>query len=585
MELFSKNRIRVQELIQDTVNHLVDQFKQQSVMFTVASAYGQIIFVLQQIAQLILFYIEDSITELNINQATRQNSIYGLAALSGHNPTRAISATGEIALSWNGTQTEVPGGVIIIPNKSKVKSENNGITYMLDLIEEDVRLRLETGQKLNVNIIQGSIESQTFTGIGEPLQSFEVNFKKNVQVEHFNVDVFVNSERWTVVDAFFDMPKDAKTVFVKTGITSGIDIFFGNSFFGAIPPLGAEIRVEYIISDGTRGNLDLPSLSEAVFKWDDSAFTLFGDEIDLNETINTELVIPPDFGSNPEPVELTKLIAPRASRNFVLANADNYIVFLQKFNFFSVIDAFSTFDDEFLDDDNIIYLFLIPDVKKRLTSNENYFSVDESRFLLNDFQKTQVLNLIEKSGGKVVTTEVVIRDSIIKRFVLNINITIFERFNPDSIKDKIVQRVSDYFLGIRRRDKIPRSDLIAIVEDIEGIDSVNLNFVSQAGEAAKAIDPDAIIEDLDTFGDILIGRDELPIIRGGWTDRNGFEYIQGLDLTKPSSINIDIKATVAVNLNKQVNEQTKRTIKEETPPGLTGFTSGGANTGSLSTDL
>ena len=50
LELFQKSRIRVQELIQDTVNFLTDQFKQQSVMFTVASAYGQIIFVLQQIS-------------------------------------------------------------------------------------------------------------------------------------------------------------------------------------------------------------------------------------------------------------------------------------------------------------------------------------------------------------------------------------------------------------------------------------------------------------------------------------------------------------------------------------------------------
>ena len=94
LDIFKKNRIDIELLIQDTVNFTVDQFQQSRSNFTVASAYGQIIFVLQNLAQLILFYIEDSITELNINTASRANSIYGIARIAGHNPTRAISATG-----------------------------------------------------------------------------------------------------------------------------------------------------------------------------------------------------------------------------------------------------------------------------------------------------------------------------------------------------------------------------------------------------------------------------------------------------------------------------------------------------------
>jgi hypothetical protein len=575
MELFKRNRIRVQELIQDTVTYLTDQFKQNAVMFTVASAYGQIIFVIQQIVQLVLYYIEDSITELNINQATRQNSIYGLAALTGHNPTRSVSAIGTISLGWNGESDDVPGGIIIIPKHNKIKCENNGLTYLVDTQEEDVRLRLETGQKLDVNIIQGTLESQTFQGLGTPLQSFEVNFKKNVQVEHFNVRVFVNSEEWRVSDSFYDMGKDSKRVFIKTGLTSGIDVFFGNGFFGAMPPAGSEIRVDYIISDGSRGNMVGILPEEASFKWEDSGFSLFGDDLDLNALVRVQMKSPPDFGSNPEPLALTKLIAPKNSRNFVFANADNYIIFFEKFNQFSIIDAYSTFDDDYLDDDNVIYLFLVPDIRKRLTTNENYFTVPEDRFVLNNFQKQQILNLIEKSGGKIVTTVIDIKDPIIRKYVLNINITIFERFNPDVIKEKIVNRLSDYFLAIRRRDKIPRSDLIAIIEDIVGVDSVNLNFVSKFEEDEKLkVNPNVRLsappaKDLDSFGDIIIGRDVLPIIRGGWTDANGFEYIEGLDMSKPSSVNINIQSVTPVNYNTLVNDSTKSNIKNKPKPGDT----------------
>ena len=46
------------------------------------------------------------------------------------------------------------------------------------------------------------------------------------------------------------------------------------------------------------------------------------------------------------------------SNSFVLANPNNYIYYLSKYDFWSFIDAYNTKNDEYLDDDNIIYLFL-----------------------------------------------------------------------------------------------------------------------------------------------------------------------------------------------------------------------------------
>src|SRR3972149_1905009 len=108
--IFQKNRLAIELLLTDTINYTVDVFKQGRTNFTVASAYGQIIFVLENIAQLILYYIEDSITELNINTATRANSVYGLARLAGHNATRAISSTGQVSLSVKPNAADVAGG-------------------------------------------------------------------------------------------------------------------------------------------------------------------------------------------------------------------------------------------------------------------------------------------------------------------------------------------------------------------------------------------------------------------------------------------------------------------------------------------
>lgn len=601
LKIFKKNRLDIELLIQDTVNYTVDQFAQSKSNFTVASAYGQIIFVLQNLAQLILYYIEDSITELNINTATRSNSIYGLARLAGHNPTRAISAIGEIAVRFksNAPLSEIAGGYVIIPNYTRIKCVNNGLTYLVNLPGDEIRVPVSgSNDGIRLNIVQGTIETQIFTGTGTSLQTYSVNFPQTGMVEHYNVSVFVNGEKWQRYDALYDMPREKKGFVVKTGINSGIDIYFGNTNAGLPPQLGAEVRVEYVVSNGEIGNLNLSQDDEAVWKWDDPGYTIFGDEIDMNEFFGVKTTQAPDFGSNAEPLALTKLIAPKTSRSYVLANPDNYIIFLEKFNQFSIIDAYQTksfnnplnlpgvpipaaptppiqgltVSDDYstvdMYDDKIIYLFLVPDVRKRLRSDENYFSIDESRFKLTNDQKFKVLDLIERSGSKVVGTEVFIVDPKISRFVINVAVIIFSDVSEDQVRLGIEQKLSDYFLTIRRRDRIPRSDLISIIEAVPGVDSVNVSIISEIDERQSVLlatggrnSSNAEAPRIDEFGDIIIRDSELPIIRGGWSDRNGTEYASGIDPEKPCALNVMVKDIVYRSYNTDVNASNKSNLR------------------------
>jgi hypothetical protein len=579
LNIFKKNRLAVELLIKDTIEYTVDTFKQGRTNFTVASAYGQIIFVTQNIAQLILYYIEDSITELNIRTATRSNSVYGLAALAGHQSTRAIGATGEISLiAKNPGSQDLPGGVVVIPNYTKIKCKNNGQEYILDLPSDDVRVSADgKNNGITLKIVQGQIESQTFTGRGESLQSVSAGVQQTAQVDNFFVHVYVNGEKWQKYESIYDIPRNGKGFIIRNGIISGIDVIFGNTNFGMPPALGSEIRVEYLINSGDSGNLTLTDDEEASYEWSETGFTMFGDDVDLNETFVIKNVNPPDFGSNPEPLSLTRLIAPKASRSFVLANPDNYIIFLEKFNLFSIIDAFSTPGDNNVEDDNVIYLFLVPDVRKRMKSNENYFSLEEARFLLTTTQKNKVLDLIERSGSKIVTTVVSIIDPNISRYIINISLITFQGFSEDHIRQEVLQRLSDYFIQIRRRDRIPRSDMIAILEGIEGIDSVNMSIVSERDELeqikwqstiasirttnATALIPQPTPTALDEFGDIIIKPRDLPLIKGGWNDRRGIEYEVGINEEKPSAVNIIIKDTVPRTYNTSYNDNTKTDLR------------------------
>jgi hypothetical protein len=570
MDLFKKNRAKIQDLLQDTLELIQKRYNQANQLFTVASAWGQILFVLQNLSQLILFFIEDSITELDIKKASRESSVYGLAALTGHNASRSSCARGQIDIIWNGQDsTSVGGSAILIPKYSSIKFQNGGINYLLNLPQDYARLNLNPSSKISCEIMEGSIKASTFTGSGTVLQSYNVSDRVTSTVDNFEVKVFVDSEEWKVYDSLYDIPFNYNGCLVKTGINNGIDVIFGNTNFGKIPPLGSTIQVQYVETIGLAGNINSIDPGKIVFEFDDDGTDAFGNPVSLRDYLKITCVTAPQLGTDKESIQLTRILAPKTSRSFVLANPETYITYFEKFGTFSIIEAFSTFDDQYLDDDNIIYVLLVPDITQKLKTNETYFDIKETEFTLTDYQKQRLLNAIDESGQKIVTTEVKILDPKISRYVINILISIFEGYDPDTIKGQIVDSISSYFIGIRRRDKIPRSDLIAILESIPGIDSVTLFFVSEKNEnyaisvegLADSDPKKSIVLGLDEFGDIVFDKDEIAIITGGWGDRTGLYYDKGSDYNKLSSINIDIRSVVPVTYNTEINMKNKTFLK------------------------
>jgi hypothetical protein len=233
---------------------------------------------------------------------------------------------------------------------------------------------------------------------------------------------------------------------------------------------------------------------------------------------------------------MTRQLAPHASRNFVFANVDNYKTFLSKLNLFSIVDVFSGFNtkedikieeqyttkkaeynttkqlysdqvaltgvsskdaqdilnqlnqmkveldalrikyDESKLDDNVIYLYLIPDITKRLSSGENYFTCSEDRFKLTEDEKSNIISLIDNSGQKIITVDNQIIDPVYVKFAMNIFIQMWSNYDFNSVKSSIVSAVSDYLISNVRRDRMPVSDIIRIVEGVDGVDSVSVFF-------------------------------------------------------------------------------------------------------------
>jgi hypothetical protein len=154
---------------------------------------------------------------------------------------------------------------------------------------------------------------------------------------------------------------------------------------------------------------------------------------------------------------------------------------------------------------------------------------------------------------------------------MNVFIIRYSDSNDDVIKAQITERVSEYFLNFNRLDRIPKSDLVSLISSINDVHSVDVQFISRKNEdyhkankqrveqkvllSESNISPSLVETDsnylpnltlgLDpVLGDIIFEPSEIPIIRGGWYDRNGVFFSNSLDTSGLKSLNIIKKGVV-----------------------------------------
>jgi hypothetical protein len=503
----------------------------------VSSPFGQVIFVLQNLANLIFYYIEDSITELNIRQATRKNSVIGLAGLGGYEPIRALASTGEVELHVKtNTVQNLPSNIVIIPNYTQITCVNNNLNYVMVMMTDDIKISMTDQTSIPPIIIkQGRVETQQFTGKGFEYDSFSVRFSKMALIDHFFVNVYVNDVKWTKYESLLHMPKGSPGYMIRTSPT-GVDIFTGTNEFGQIVPQGATVRIEYLVTEGLAGKITEHEPSQIAFTFADSGFNLLGEDIGLNELITVKTTVVPEYGSNPEALAITRLMLSKTLPT--LTTLPSYELMLRRMQAFSII---RTYMDPF--DERMVCMFLVPDISKLLQKNETYFTIAEDRFSLSRTRKEQLLKYIEMAGVKLIATDVKIIDPVVSRYILNISIITFEGHTVEVIKNEIYVRLSNYFLTINRTGRIPRSDLIKLIEEIDGVDSVNVNVVCEKNEISKKSNPLNYEIGVDEHNDIIIGDNELPVIRGGWTDRYGNYYDKGISAEGLGAVNIRIRST------------------------------------------
>ena len=587
LKFLSTLRTSSNQIKTDARTYIARVYKRANTLFTEASPFAQIISVMAELGELVMFYIEDSLVEQNIYTAQQPESIYGLSRLTGHDATRGFAATGEIEFRWKvgADLTKIAGTGLNIDARSELKCELNGLIYTLLTSQEKVRLEKSNKYNIKCAIIQGKFEKQTFTGTGEPMQSY--NIQTSALTDHSKVSVSVNGEKWTKHDSMYDILNQEKAYILKTGISGGLDVYFGTGNFGAMPGAGNSIEIEYVKHAGFQGNLD--DAQDITFKWDAEGSDSNGDEFDLNEFLELAVTSSPKMGADKESVEFTKLLAPLASKSYVLATPDNYEYFLSRYGMFSYVDAYNTTDDQYLDDDNVIYIFAIPDATRKLLAEQDYFSIPISEMFFDQNEYDKMSQVIQDSGQQMVTTEVIFVKPKVRKYSMDINIRYFEGYTKQEIFTNVRKAVSDYMLNVTRRDKLPKSDIVYILETIDGIDAVNIRFISETEETArrlgyyesttvtvvpqepvvleeigngkqkyiffkqieevKTVNVDATtvipysIAGLDEWGDIIMDKEEVAVFRGGWLDRDGDVIVDDALMNAEAALSVNFDAT------------------------------------------
>ena len=587
LKFLSALRTQADQIKADARTYISRTYKRAGTLFTEASPFAQIVNVMAELGELIMFYVEDATVEQNIYTAQQPESIYGLSRLTGHDATRGFAATGEIEFRWKvgADLGKIAGTGLNIDARSELKCENNGLIYTLLTSQEKFRLEKSNKYKTATAIVQGQFEQQTFTGTGEPMQSY--NAQTNTLTDHSMVSVSVNGEKWTKHESMYDLLNEEKGYIIKTGVSGGLDIYFGTGNFGAMPAAGSDIVVEYVKHKGFAGNLD--DGQDIILKWDAEGTDSNGDGFDLNEYLEVTVTSSPKMGGDAESTDFTKLMAPLASKSYVLATPDNYEYFLSRYGMFSYVDAYNTTSDEYLDDDNVIYIFAIPDIKRKLLANQDYFSIPQNEMFFDQNEYDKMSQVIQDSGQQMVTTEVIFVKPQIRKYSMDINIRYFEGYTKQEIYNEVRARVSDYLLNITRRDKLPKSDIVYILEEIDGIDAVNVRFISETEETARRLgyyesktvsvvpQEPVVLEEigngkqkyiffkrieevktvqvdettqipytvagLDEWGDIIMEHEEVAVFRGGWQDRDGDEIVDGTAINAEAALSVNFDET------------------------------------------
>lgn len=429
----------------------------------------------QDLSKMIMLNVEDSLIENNILIAQKELSVRGLATLASHQSTRPISAKGVISIKINPTVTlDTPN---LIFNKTVFSSKENNMRYTM--LDEQLIFSTTTVEIL-VPVIEGVFVTDKFVAKGQKLEKIELDSTE--PIENDNITVRVNGIIWSKKDSIYDMIANDESYILKNGIVNQVDIIFGDGINGKKLNDGDTVEVTYLQTSGESGILS----DEAEFSIVSGVYDSNGEAINIVDSTTMVVYSGFNLASNGESIEMTRNIAGYNSRSLAFVRPTNLQAYLSRLSIISHIDAWSNPLDN-----QIINLMVTPNIKNKLSSYSDYLDFDESLFVFNTSQKSDILNYIDESQRQTTNTEIIIHDPSLKKYATFIYLD-GDIYDKESTKKDIVEIVAREFLlktflnsgGYDYNTMISKNDIeSAIIQEL-GFVNCKVDFVSERNEKA-----------------------------------------------------------------------------------------------------
>lgn len=537
MKLFSLLDTQYQKFTSSVKSYLSNVLSDYNISYGNSTVFGQIINVLGAVVQNIMLYIEDAFTEQNIYTAQRKKSIYGLAALSGYQPSLG-KATG-VQLKFNFVPTTSQDLNIIINNREQMICTQNGLQYNLIMPQEAIVMSIEKDNSTRyIYAVQGRFETQTFVVTGGRYYTQNFKFYGNMDPDY--MEVRVNDEIWEQKVSVYDMDPDGKQYTYGVNYINGVDLIFGNDVYGRSLNNGDVVKVTYLTHDGELGNLDVNE--ETYFVFNNGLTDISGNGVDGNSLFNVTFATNDAVtsGTDSETTSQVRQMIGLNSRALVLASPDNYKNLINKFSFCGYNRTWSE------PGSLVVNSLIMRNYQMLLNDGLDYFNLKESDFILTPGQKQSIINSIENNGHQLAGVVYNIFDPELCKYALYLYIKLkSDTYDREYITQQIRKLIGEFFADVQSDIYIPKSDIINLIKtNIDVIDGVNAYFLSEKNETAiqtkeyinttSKYNPSTGLFDkktekvylydgenpnlgLDSHGNIYLSSNEqFPVLMGGW---------------------------------------------------------------------
>ena len=288
---------RIQALFVTEFNDFVTSGTGQMLIDTVAWA-----------SETLSFYIDRQATESYLVTARTRKGVVRLARQLGYKVSGAVSASVDLSVNIGAVQTVI----VTLPTGFQWKGPNDLVFETV----EDVSFPVgegPTSPPRSVGVRQGTTRVEIFTSTGARSQIFRLSPGKGNSIAASSVLCRVNGSAWTENDIITFDSTDQYEVGIGDDPPT---IRFGNGVAGNVPPVNAEIRVEYFATAGAAGLVQSGTITEPV------------SPLVVGTTVVPLIAsnpLPTSGGSDQESLDRVKANAPRVFRAHTVAiTRDDY---------------------------------------------------------------------------------------------------------------------------------------------------------------------------------------------------------------------------------------------------------------------